>query len=452
MWRDRDGGALFRTSYAEASSEYAVLERGWVYDSGSDMTVYFDMVNGFPAFTGNWTFVPNIAKPCHMQAQGVDGNLLYFKGDTRNLADPETDRYMLLPPAGVSATTGAYAKPEDLGENDYTDRGTMWLWSGYLYVTPQVGHDVNGTTYGAQSGTNKVGSYHCWNRVYEPATGRWTTPDPAMLPWANLFSYGNNRPITETDSSGLNPAGGGAAAYRGSSTPLRGLVPPASKHPGLTGRNEDPSTGLMEGYQHYYYFSGAPGKTVVQTVHAVTHLNCDDKYYMWRENHYAEWFKIGTANGRGNSDFDQHSFIFGGTEAHQADDLFFQQTGERCERITVDFYQYFRASYGWVSSSAHSGGGTFGYVLSWTANSTQSSFSQTAWYFTTASSSTGVSRLPMGGQYAPPATSSAPVMGAAHMYGPALTAWHKYHAEWKKLPPWSLDRPSVMYSDSGGYR
>ncbi|MBK8205161.1 MAG: hypothetical protein IPK87_00075 [Planctomycetes bacterium] len=193
------------TSYAEASSEYAVLERGWVYDSGSDMTVYFDMVNGFPAFAGNWTFVPNIEKPCHLQAQGVDGNLLYFKGDTRNLADPETDRYMLLPPAGVSATTGAYAKPEDLGENDYTDRGTMWLWSGYLYVTPQVGHDVNGTTYGAQSGTNKVGSYHCWNRVYEPATGRWTTPDPAASPSTSLWDYVASNPTTGADSSGLEP-------------------------------------------------------------------------------------------------------------------------------------------------------------------------------------------------------------------------------------------------------
>ncbi|MBK8205159.1 MAG: hypothetical protein IPK87_00065 [Planctomycetes bacterium] len=275
MWRDRDGGALFRTSYAEASSEYAVLERGWVYDSGSDMTVYFDMVNGFPAFTGNWTFVPNIAKPCHMQAQGVDGNLLYFKGDTRNLADPETDRYMLLPPAGVSATTGAYAKPEDLGENDYTDRGTMWLWSGYLYVTPQVGHDVTGTTYGAQSGGNLLGSYHCWNRVYEPATGRWTAPDPAASPWWSLIIYSLGLPIAATDPSGLGQSisiGTAAAGQKSDDEANDPVQPWMEKHSDCVSRSsEDFLACVTNKYDSCIAAGGTAEECCISTIHVHGH-------------------------------------------------------------------------------------------------------------------------------------------------------------------------------------
>ena len=49
----------------------------------------------------------------------------------------------------------------------------------------------------------KLGQYHCWNRVYDIQTGRWTTPDPAMSPWKNLYTYVGLDPIRFVDSNGL---------------------------------------------------------------------------------------------------------------------------------------------------------------------------------------------------------------------------------------------------------
>ncbi|MBK9976308.1 MAG: hypothetical protein IPP14_16195 [Planctomycetes bacterium] len=57
--------------------------------------------------------------------------------------------------------------------------GCGYLWSGYQYIPPQVGHESGGTTTGAQGGIGKLGSYLCWNRIYDVFMGRWTTPDPA---------------------------------------------------------------------------------------------------------------------------------------------------------------------------------------------------------------------------------------------------------------------------------
>ena len=49
----------------------------------------------------------------------------------------------------------------------------------------------------------KLGQYHCWNRVYDIQTGRWTTPDPAASPWSNLQGYVGSNPVSRTDPSGL---------------------------------------------------------------------------------------------------------------------------------------------------------------------------------------------------------------------------------------------------------
>lgn len=51
---------------------------------------------------------------------------------------------------------------------------------------------------------NKLGQYHCWNRELDLHTGRWTTPDPAMNHWSNLFDYAKLLPLSNVDSTGLD--------------------------------------------------------------------------------------------------------------------------------------------------------------------------------------------------------------------------------------------------------
>lgn len=62
---------------------------------------------------------------------------------------------------------------------------------------------MRSTTHGAQPGGNHTGDYNCWNRIYNPHTGRWTTPDPAASPWWNLWDYVGNKPASRADPTGL---------------------------------------------------------------------------------------------------------------------------------------------------------------------------------------------------------------------------------------------------------
>lgn len=54
---------------------------------------------------------------------------------------------------------------------------------------------------------NKLGNYHCWNRLYDIQTGRWTTPDPIASPVTNLLDYTSCNPHRRADPTGLKPAG-----------------------------------------------------------------------------------------------------------------------------------------------------------------------------------------------------------------------------------------------------
>ncbi|MBX3473601.1 MAG: hypothetical protein KF754_04395 [Planctomycetes bacterium] len=136
-------------------------------------------------------------------------------GDATGLsADGKT--YRLVAPPGVDSMTGALAKPSNMLSNRADNRGCMWLWSGYQYVPPQVGHESGGSTTGAQAGINKLGTYYCWNRTYDVFMGRWTTPDPAATPWGNLWDYVSGVPTGAGDSSGLAlPLAGVAAGGAG---------------------------------------------------------------------------------------------------------------------------------------------------------------------------------------------------------------------------------------------
>ncbi len=48
------------------------------------------------------------------------------------------------------------------------------------------------------------GWYYCWNRMYDPLIGRWTSPDPAAEPWENLHDFALAKPLSFSDSSGLS--------------------------------------------------------------------------------------------------------------------------------------------------------------------------------------------------------------------------------------------------------
>jgi RHS repeat-associated protein len=78
------------------------------------------------------------------------------------------------------------------------------------YTAPTQGHPAIpiATTACSNSLTqqHKLGQYHCWNRELDLQTGRWTTPDPAASPWANLQSYAENDPTCTSDPVGLQPA------------------------------------------------------------------------------------------------------------------------------------------------------------------------------------------------------------------------------------------------------
>lgn len=51
--------------------------------------------------------------------------------------------------------------------------------------------------------SQKAGSYYCWNRTYDPSTGRWSTPDPAASSWSNLLLYADSNPAMLDDPTGL---------------------------------------------------------------------------------------------------------------------------------------------------------------------------------------------------------------------------------------------------------
>ncbi len=83
-----------------------------------------------------------------------------------------------------------------------------YSWTGHSRTQPHQMKLLHryapaNTRTGASASPHKLGQYHCWNREYDPATGRWTTPDPAASPFSNLNEYAEARPTALIDSSGL---------------------------------------------------------------------------------------------------------------------------------------------------------------------------------------------------------------------------------------------------------
>ncbi|MBX3475676.1 MAG: hypothetical protein KF754_15000 [Planctomycetes bacterium] len=168
-----------------------------------NVTRFTDENADFQSYMVGWTIIADVEKPSFLTIFAVPtATRVEVFGDATGLgADGKT--YRLVAPPGVDPTTGALSKPNTVLSKRANNRGCQWLWSGYQYVPPQVGHESGGSTTGAQGGINELGTCYCWNRTYDVFMGRWTTPDPAATPWGNLWDYCMLRANQLVDATGL---------------------------------------------------------------------------------------------------------------------------------------------------------------------------------------------------------------------------------------------------------
>ena len=88
-----------------------------------------------------------------------------------------------------------------------TATGTI-VWQAaydpYGQAQPQVETVKNNLRFPGQYFDAETGLHYNWNRYYDPATGRYLTPDPIGLDGGiNLFSYVSGNPVNYTDPLGL---------------------------------------------------------------------------------------------------------------------------------------------------------------------------------------------------------------------------------------------------------
>jgi RHS repeat-associated protein len=180
----------------------------WTGESfASSETTLTDSSATFASYMVGWQVILDMEFPVAQLITAVpSATTLSVAGDVRTLTDPGKF-YILFAPPKVDAATGTLADIITEGEEDDWDvlTSSLYLWAGYRYVPPMVGYYKisNGTTVGAQAGNNKLGNYHCNNRVYSIGHGRWLSPDQAANPYNNLFDYVANCPVQLNDPLGL---------------------------------------------------------------------------------------------------------------------------------------------------------------------------------------------------------------------------------------------------------
>jgi len=119
---------------------------------------------------------PNVERPSYFTITAVTTTTLKVEGD----ADYSTiaasgSTYRVIAPPGIQRSTGTLGTFDYNGDLEWNvqDRGPTYLWAGYQHVPARLGWyaKLGASTFGAQSGWNKLGSYHCNNRVYSPQAG-----------------------------------------------------------------------------------------------------------------------------------------------------------------------------------------------------------------------------------------------------------------------------------------
>jgi len=165
-----------------------------------------DNGGGFASWMIGAILVPDVNIGAPLIITGTTATTLTVAGDARGVAANGT-RYIVYAAPFVNPAHGAW-------QTDPHKGGTRYLWAGYRYQPPQMGFWVDPPgapalgVYGASTGTNRLGQYYCWNRLYDVNLARWTTPDPVATPWWALTVYVNNEPLQRTDTAGLLDYGG----------------------------------------------------------------------------------------------------------------------------------------------------------------------------------------------------------------------------------------------------
>lgn len=183
-----------------------------VYDSLTDTTTFTDAGTPFPVGAINWWLQPDAARSTYLDIISAGTGQIVVAGNATQLAhglipqlplDPILGTfYCIVWPVGVDPATGT------LAHADPCNPASRLLFAGYYYMPPVAGTTVPPSggspgVYGKQTGDNYGGDYYCVNRIFDPGSGRWTTPDPAASPSSNLQDYVGSNPIQGTDPSGL---------------------------------------------------------------------------------------------------------------------------------------------------------------------------------------------------------------------------------------------------------
>ncbi len=176
---------------------------GVSYSGGTGLTTLTDSGGNFQAWLAGCMLCPDVEFPSYFKIVGVTSTTLTVTGDLTTIASSGEFFRVHIPP-GANKITGTLAEivtPAEEVDWDVAGNGSHYLWASYRYTPAMLGFtDDRGLTIGAQTGTNKLGQYHCWNREYDPTTGRWVTTDSIGVPTSN---YCNEAPVQRSDASGL---------------------------------------------------------------------------------------------------------------------------------------------------------------------------------------------------------------------------------------------------------
>lgn len=166
-------------------------------------------ISNFRPWQVGYYLQTNTKKPSYHKILSVTGNTVTVEGNCAALASTgQGCHFRVVAPPDVSGFEGGRVYDPVCEESRY-------LWAGYRYEWPIVGHRIINTSQpdynqpgpdGSQTtwDGNALGQYHCWNREYDVVMGRWTTPDPESDPWWGLFDYCLDEPLSQNDPEGLS--------------------------------------------------------------------------------------------------------------------------------------------------------------------------------------------------------------------------------------------------------
>ncbi len=179
-------------------------------------------ISNFRPWQVGYYLQPNTKKPSYHKILSVTGNTVTVEGNCAALASiGPANHFRVVAPPCVNGYEGGRVYDPVCEESRY-------LWAGYRYEWPIVGHrllntqqpDYNQPGPDGSASTwdgNALGQYHCWNREYDVLIGNWIGPDPASAPWFNLQLYCGGQPIDNIDKTGL------FTLYEGGNSELYGL-------------------------------------------------------------------------------------------------------------------------------------------------------------------------------------------------------------------------------------